>query len=203
MFCTARNLNPTSRSLSLSLSIVIETGLSLTYIYVLLLDLVSVYGRPAKVAGHLTFVLISTLGVYLYRDVLPLCTFSGVPQDPPESILWVKIGVLGFTGISVPLLAPRRYIPVDPGPLEPVTVPNPEQTASIISLTFYAFLDPTIIRAHRLTRLPYDPLADYDAAKYLRSRNFEYIERRRHLFWGLARVFRADILILAGTSAFK
>ncbi|KAJ7630116.1 P-loop containing nucleoside triphosphate hydrolase protein [Mycena polygramma] len=172
-------------------------------IYVLLLALVSIYGRPDNVAGHLTFVLISTLGVYLYRDVLPLCTFFGVPQDPLDGILWVKIGLLSFTGILVPLLAPRRYIPVDP--LDSMTVPNPEQTASIISLTFYAFLDPTIILAHRLTRLPYDllpPLADYDAAKYLRSRNFQHIEQRRHLFWGLALVFRADILILGGTSAF-
>jgi hypothetical protein len=57
----------------------------------------------------------------------------------------------------------------------PARTPHPEQTASILSLAFYAFLDPTVFRAHRASHLPFDlfpPLADYDAARYLRARNF-------------------------------
>ncbi|KAJ7353080.1 multidrug resistance-associated ABC transporter [Mycena albidolilacea] len=181
-------------------------SLSLTYVYVSLLTLLSICARRPicdHAARHSTFVLLSTLGVYLYRNVLPLGFPSGAPQDSEEGrIMWIVIALLVFIGLLVPLLSPREYTPVDP--LNPMEVPNPEQTASILSLVFYAFLDPTIVLAHRLGRLPYDllpPLADYDCAQYLRSRNFKYIERRRHLFFGLVRVFHVEILILAATSA--
>ncbi|KAF8192829.1 P-loop containing nucleoside triphosphate hydrolase protein [Mycena galopus ATCC 62051] len=175
-------------------------------VYVSLLALVSICARQPtcdNAVHHLNLVLLSTLGVYVYRDIFPLGTFSGVPKDSAERfILWIRIGLLAFTGVLVPLLSPRKYTPVDP--LNPMEVPNPEQTASVLSLVFYAFLNPTIVLAHRLRRLPYDllpPLADYDSAQYLRSRNFKHIERRRHLFFGLVRVFRTEILILAATSA--
>lgn len=44
-------------------------------------------------------------------------------------------------------------------------VPNPEQTAPIISFVFFAFLDPMIWRGYRANRLTGDqlpPLCDYD-----------------------------------------
>ncbi|KAJ7852957.1 multidrug resistance-associated ABC transporter [Mycena leptocephala] len=184
----------------------LETSLSLTYIYVSLLALISIFTRPPfcdRAARHSSFVLIATLSVYFYRDVLPLGAFSDTPQDSGEGIrLWIRIALLAFSGLLVPLLSPRRYTPVDP--LNPMKIPNPEQTASILSLAFFSFLDPTIVLAYRLTRLPYDllpPLADYDSAQYLRSRNFQHIRQRRHLFFGIIRVFRVDILILAAASA--
>ncbi|KAJ7625252.1 hypothetical protein DFH06DRAFT_1142177 [Mycena polygramma] len=44
-----------------------------------------------------------------------------------------------------------QYIPVDP--LNPMTVPNPEQTASMFSFAFYFFLDHIIFRAYRESQL--------------------------------------------------
>ncbi|KAJ7756352.1 P-loop containing nucleoside triphosphate hydrolase protein [Mycena metata] len=149
-------------------------------------------------ARHLTFVLLSALVVYLYRDVLPLGTVFATPKDSAEGIrLWIKIGLLAFAGC-----------------LNPMDVPNPEQTASILSLALYTFLDRTIFLAHRLGHLPYDlfpPLADYDSAEYLRTQNFQVLGSfpkfhqlltggRRHLFFGIVRIFRFDILVLAVTS---
>lgn len=52
--------------------------------------------------------------MYLYRDVLPLGTFFGIPQDSLDGTLLMKIALLGLTGLLIPLLAPRKYEPVDP-----------------------------------------------------------------------------------------
>lgn len=53
--------------------------------------------------------------------------------------------------------------------------PNPEQTASILSLVTYSFLDPVISLANRIPKLTHDqlpPLADYDYAKNLIASSF-------------------------------
>jgi len=54
-------------------------------------------------------------------------------------------------------------------------VPNPEQTASILSLIVYSFLDPLIFEASRVPHLSHERLpaiADYDRAGYLRETAF-------------------------------
>ncbi|KAJ7730238.1 P-loop containing nucleoside triphosphate hydrolase protein, partial [Mycena maculata] len=176
-----------------------------TQIYVSLLAILSLYASPfisESASRHSNLIIVSTLGVYLYRDVLPLGTFSGVPQDPVDGILVTKIGLLGLTGVLIPLMTPRKYEPVGSATMK---APNPEQTASIISFASYSFLDPTIFLAKRLGRLPYDslpPLADYDTAQHLKSKNFQHMQRKNHLLLGLIRVFHLDILVLAITSAF-
>ena len=53
--------------------------------------------------------------------------------------------------------------------------PNPEQTASLISLMLYFFLDPIIFEAYRVPHLPHDrlpPLADTDYSKTLTEKAF-------------------------------
>jgi hypothetical protein len=54
--------------------------------------------------------------------------------------------------------------------------PNPEQTASFLSMVTYSFLDPLVLLAHRVTHLGYDklpPLADYDHTHNLRLASFK------------------------------
>ena len=54
-------------------------------------------------------------------------------------------------------------------------VPNPEQTASILSLTLYSFLDPLVFEAYRVPHLSHERLpaiADYDHTEYLREKTF-------------------------------
>lgn len=163
-------------------------------LYTLLLSIISLCARPPicdSAARHSNIILALTFGVYMYRDVFPLGAVSGTPQDDSDGILsWIRIALLGVAGLLIPLLTPRRYTPVDPlvsfaqlrdyffltSIQNPMKVTNPEQTASILSLAFYTFLDPTIFLAHRLVRLPYDllpPLADYDSAQHLKSRSFQ------------------------------
>lgn len=53
---------------------------------------------------------------------------------------------------------------------------NPEQTASVLSLMLYTFLDKTIYKAYNIPHLPLDqlpPLADYDSTKHLVARSFQ------------------------------
>ena len=52
---------------------------------------------------------------------------------------------------------------------------NAEQTASILSMCFYTFLDGIIWKAYQVPHLPYEelpPLADYDRTKHLVKRSF-------------------------------
>jgi hypothetical protein len=58
----------------------------------------------------------------------------------------------------------------------PQSQPNSEQTASVISLVFFYFLDPLIWKGYSVPHLPYEDLpvlADYDHADVLRLRAFK------------------------------
>ena len=64
---------------------------------------------------HCNFVLLTAFGVYFYRDVWPLATYTKKPLDTSEGrLLWAKFGVLTFSAVIIPLFIPRQYIPVDP-----------------------------------------------------------------------------------------
>ena len=83
----------------------------------MVLALVSVISKswstPAIAANLST--LLSSFGVYAYRDLWPLAKYGGEPADAAEgSVLWVKIALLAFTAVFIPLFVPRRYIPLDP-----------------------------------------------------------------------------------------
>ena len=66
-------------------------------------------------SAHLTVLLLVIWGLYAYRDVWPLATFTLAPQDSGEGwILWAKVTLLTLSGVLVPLCAPRAYVPIDP-----------------------------------------------------------------------------------------
>ncbi|KAJ7156241.1 hypothetical protein C8R46DRAFT_1294835, partial [Mycena filopes] len=177
---------------------------------------------------HLNTILLSTLSVYLYRDVFPLATTTRAPMDDlweGPLLLWPKIAVLFAVSVIIPLAIPRRYTPLDVK--NPAPAPNPEQTASILSSVLYTWLDPTIYLAYRMPHLPFEalpPLCDYDRAQDLKTRAFPHLDaftstpgttkkhskqrRRRHIFWGFMWVFRwewatmALVLIISGLANF-
>ena len=60
-------------------------------------------------------VLLSVFGVYFYRDIWPLATFTEEPKDLQEGyMLWIKFSITTLTAVIIPLFIPRRYVPVDP-----------------------------------------------------------------------------------------
>jgi hypothetical protein len=83
-----------------------------------ILALVSVAGRRsyASLASfHLSSILLITLSVYAYRDIWPLLTFTLSPADGRDgSLLWAKVSLLAIAGVVIPLVTPRRYVPLDP-----------------------------------------------------------------------------------------
>ncbi|KAF9481121.1 multidrug resistance-associated ABC transporter [Pholiota conissans] len=148
--------------------------------------------------------LLITLVTYSQRDLWPLATYSQQPQDMAEGpLLWFKLGTLITTAVLIPLFVPRRYIPVDPR--DPMPVTNDEQTCSLFSLVIYTYLDPIILLGSRVAHLKYDqlpPLSDTDYAQNLTKNAFPHLDpfggaKRRHLFFGLVRVFRKEFIALA------
>ncbi|KAF8157940.1 multidrug resistance-associated ABC transporter [Crassisporium funariophilum] len=151
-------------------------------------------------------VLLSAFGVYVYRDLWPLATFTEQPMDLSEgNVLWIKLAILTVTSVIIPLFIPRPYVPVDPKNSMPE--PNPEQTCSLFSLMVYTYLDPVIMLGYRVPHLRFDqlpPLSDTDYSQYLTSKAFPHMDpyggaKRRHLFFSLMRVFRKEYSILALT----
>ncbi|KAH9028057.1 hypothetical protein EDB83DRAFT_2543807 [Lactarius deliciosus] len=181
--------------------------LCLTYLYAAFLGLMTVTARRvrASVASfHLSSLLLGTFSVYAYRNIWPLLTFTLSPVDAWEgALLWVRIGLLAFAAIVIPLLVPYQYIPIDPK--DPQQVINPEQTASLLSMMLYTFLDPIVFLAYRVPHLSHDmlpPLADYDYTRNLVQRSFKHLDTfsggpRRNIFWGFMAVFRREYIQLA------
>ncbi|KAJ7101009.1 hypothetical protein C8R43DRAFT_1141277 [Mycena crocata] len=193
---------------ALSVTEWLQVAMCMAFFYASILAIATVSAKRRSsqvVVKHLNTLLVVTLLTYVYRDLFPLITYHRVPLDLSEGwILWVKMAALLVGAAVVPLFVPRQYIPVDPK--NPMVVPNPEQTASIIATMFYFFLDPIVFLAYRVPHLPHDqlpPLADYDTTANLKARNFKHLEvsvsNKRHLFFGLIWVFRTEYLSMAAT----
>ncbi|KAF8191645.1 P-loop containing nucleoside triphosphate hydrolase protein [Mycena galopus ATCC 62051] len=177
---------------------VIAFQLCLVYVYVSILAFVSisVRGWDAVATRHSNALLAVIFLTYVYRDLFPLATFNQSQQDIDEGwFLWAKLSILTAIGVVLPLSVPRASLdkPLD-------SLASPEETASLISLITYSFLDPLILLANRLPHLSYDllpPLAYQNGAKNLRSNAFPHLDaslktKPKHVFFGLMRVFRSE-----------
>ncbi|KAI0768310.1 P-loop containing nucleoside triphosphate hydrolase protein [Trametes elegans] len=172
------------------------------YVYLTTLSTFSLLGgqhinRHAFV--HVSLILASTWGVYMYRDIWPLATRDQRPADTDEGpVMWARLGLLSFGGVVIPLLSPRKCVPLDPQqPMEP----HPEQSACLLSLIFYGYMEPLVWLAWRMPRLTYDalpPLPDYYQLKNLVGPSFLYLDplqnkSRRHIAFDVLRVFWVEL----------
>ena len=75
---------------------------------------VTVKEWSASTTRYNILVLLSVFGVYIYRDIWPLATFTKEPLDQQEGyMLWIKFGITSLTAVIIPLFIPRQYVPVD------------------------------------------------------------------------------------------
>ncbi|KAH8997804.1 hypothetical protein EDB86DRAFT_2828663 [Lactarius hatsudake] len=115
----------------------LDLTLCLTYLYAAFLGLMTLTARRvrASVASfHLSSLLLGTFSVYAYRNIWPLLTFTLSPVDAREgALLWVRIGLLAFVAIVIPLLVPYQYIPIDPKA-------NYDYTRNLVQRSFKAAL---------------------------------------------------------------
>uniref|UniRef100_A0A8H8CHL8 P-loop containing nucleoside triphosphate hydrolase protein n=1 Tax=Psilocybe cubensis TaxID=181762 RepID=A0A8H8CHL8_PSICU len=153
---------------------------------------------------HNVLVLFSILGVYAYRDLWPLATYTESPADTAEgTILWAKFFILVLTAVFIPLFTPRKYNPVDPK--HPMQSPIPEQMASLFSLWTYGYMNPVILEASKVPHLPHTrlpTLADYDCSGYLTAKAFPHLDpfheaSKKHLFFSLMQIFLREYLIIS------
>ncbi|KAH9077606.1 hypothetical protein EDB83DRAFT_2285647 [Lactarius deliciosus] len=184
-----------------------DLALCLTYLYASLLALftITAYRECASVTSlHLSSLLLVTFLVYAYRDIWPLLTFVLSPADEREGILlWLKLGLLAFAAVVIPLVIPRQYVPINPR--DPQQTLNPEQTAPLLSMMTYTFIDPIVFLAYRVPHLSQEmlhPLADYDYAENLVQKSLKHLDTfsggpRRHIFWGFVTVFGREYVLLA------
>ncbi|KAF7366640.1 ATP-binding cassette transporter [Mycena sanguinolenta] len=177
----------------------LHLAMTMSFFYASILAAVTVSAKlrwSSIAVKHLNTWLVLTLTVYGYRDLFPFVTYRRIPFDESEGwILWARVFVLLVAAVVVPLFIPRPYVPFDPK--DPMPIPNPEQTASIVSTMFYFFMDP-IVFSHRLP-----PLADSDYSANLKTQNFKYLEasasNKRHLFFGIIRAFRLEYLAMTAS----
>ncbi|EKM60767.1 uncharacterized protein PHACADRAFT_133526 [Phanerochaete carnosa HHB-10118-sp] len=175
----------------------VALGFCTTYTYATILSLTSlaVPSWNAAASGHVTFVLLVTWIVYVYRDVWPLATYYLAPANDQDALFWATFAVLSVAAVIVPLTVPRKYVPYDPQ--DPTPNPNPEQTCSILSMMLFSFLDPVIWDGYRSSHLAVEqlpPLCDFERMKYMSKRSFPYLDpldpqSSRHVFWGIMRLY--------------
>ncbi|KAJ7596700.1 hypothetical protein C8J56DRAFT_294246 [Mycena floridula] len=186
----------------------LHVAMCITFCYTFVLSLISVTAKRRAtrriVTRHLNTVLLAALGVYLFRDVFPLATYTKGPQDAAEGlILWAKVGLLVLASVIIPLCIPREYVPLDPR--NPMEKPSSELTASIFSMAVHYYLDPLVFMAYHVPHLPFEelpPLCDRDEAGHLKTTSFKHLDvfsgaKSRHLFFGLMRIFRLEYVVLS------
>ncbi len=111
-------------------------------------------------------ILLVIWAVYAYRNIWPLATYNLAPLDVDEGVLlWVKVVLLTLVAIALPLVSTRRA---------PLGVPQwdarPEQTASILSIITFSWLNPLIDHAQKVKHVSLDelpPLAEYNSIEEL------------------------------------
>ncbi|KAF5309503.1 hypothetical protein D9619_012343 [Psilocybe cf. subviscida] len=181
--------------------------MALTFLYSSALGLLSLISHKwgLQATRINIFLLLVTLSVFVYRDIWPLATYEQVPVDAAVEgpLFWAKFAILTIIALVVPLFIPRKYVPVDPK--NPMPEPNAEQTTSLWGFLFFNYLTPVITSASRVKHLEVDqmpPLMDTDASKNLIAYAFPHLDpyrgaKKRHIFFGLMRVFRFEYTAMA------
>ncbi|KAI0633842.1 multidrug resistance-associated ABC transporter [Trametes polyzona] len=176
-----------------------------TYTYATVLAFIGVFAPryDAVVSGHLSFVLLVTWAVYIYRDVVPLATNTLSPADAQEGILlWIKLSVLTIAAVIIPSVAPHCGPSLDDEEAGGVAQ---EHAAGWFSQRTFSWLDETIAKAHKVDHIPLDdlpPLAKEDRTGVLVKDSLKYLDpletrRDTHLAWGFLKIYRTEYAVAA------
>lgn len=127
-----------------------------------------------------------------YQTFKPDATFHPINTGERNVKEWVQFGLLATVGAFIPLVSPRPFI----ASVSTTSVstsasrwllaikaaddlPNPEATASYLSLLTFSFLDPLIWKAYTVPHLSTDqlpPLQEMDSSASLTAHAFPVID---------------------------
>ncbi|KAI0373552.1 P-loop containing nucleoside triphosphate hydrolase protein [Pilatotrama ljubarskyi] len=170
------------------------------YVTVLALASVSLPRHSAVLSEHLSWVLLLTWVVYVYRDVIPLATTTLVPKDADEGVLlWIKLLILTGAAVIIPLLVPHPQSSGDVGTL------TAEERAGCYSKRVFSWLNGTIVKAQKVEHMPLEELpllAERDSTKNLVDSSLKYLDpletrKDTHIFWGFLRLYRREYALAA------
>jgi hypothetical protein len=132
-------------------------------------------------AAHATVASFPIFLCIFYRNMWPLMTVALSPGDGQDTLAWASLVLACIAGVIVPICEPYPYIPYDPA--SPQARPSPEQTASLLSLVSYSFLDSIIFASTRARPLSVDVLPsqlDTDDIEALKPRAYRLLDPFRN-----------------------
>ncbi|KAG9012444.1 hypothetical protein FRB94_006059 [Tulasnella sp. JGI-2019a] len=172
------------------------------FLYASLLAHLTILSRPIVVdttSRHLAILLFAAFSVLFYRNIVPLGTFTSSPADNGW-LNWSRFGLLAIAGVFIPLCIPRKFAPEDPLQHQKPLPSAPAQTASILSLATFSFVNSVVFKA-RQGHIPYEELpvmTDIDHIDYLHKTTFpdldptQEVHGGRHFAFRLLWIYRWD-----------
>lgn len=107
--------------------------------------------------------------VYCILDIWPYATYYLEPVDSSsDPVTWVRIAMLAFSGLVIPLVMPRPFRPMRPG-----AKPGIEDTVSLLSLYSFSFLDNLVFYANKVGDVTPD-----DMPELVETDEIEHISKR-------------------------
>ncbi|KZS96546.1 P-loop containing nucleoside triphosphate hydrolase protein, partial [Sistotremastrum niveocremeum HHB9708] len=130
---------------------------------------------------------------------------------------YTRVALLFLSGVLIPLLLPRRYVPLDPSHPQP---PALHQISSYLSFAYFTFLDPLVWKAFKNENkngkgregekggFGWDDiprLAEDDKTEYLSRHSFHVLDpvmsgRKRNFSWSLIILFKKQYLIMTAVT---
>ncbi|KZS96561.1 P-loop containing nucleoside triphosphate hydrolase protein [Sistotremastrum niveocremeum HHB9708] len=131
---------------------------------------------------HVTVLHAIAFLTFSFLDLSPLAYTqpNGTWNIPIAPVQYLRVTLLSITGILIPLLLPRNYVPLDPSNPRP---PALHQIASPLSFSYFTFLDPLVWKAFKnrkgsgsslLKDIP--RLAEDDSAQYQSKQSFAIVD---------------------------
>ncbi|KZT34875.1 hypothetical protein SISSUDRAFT_228878 [Sistotremastrum suecicum HHB10207 ss-3] len=201
--------------LGVSISQLVLTGVRLAdicllifFIYSVILSSLPLVKEDFFTASvHLTVLHVIAFLIFAFLNLSPLAYThpNGTWTVLIEPLKYLRVALLFLSGILIPLLLPRKYVPLDSSSPRP---PALHQIASPLSFSYFTFLDPLVRKAFKnrkgngsslLKDIP--RLAEDDSAEYQSKNSFAIVDpvmarKKRSFAWSMIILFKKQYFIM-------
>lgn len=171
-------------------------------IYISILAIASIIASPKwrdLTSLHLALLLFINLIIYIALDGWPYANILPEPFDPPtEPATWVRLGLLTFGGLVVPLAMPRPF-----RPLTPDAEPDLYDTSCLFSRYTFSYLDSIVLYGYRAPEVTVKDMPQIPAAEKIEALGKRVLARfdpaqvgKRDFIWGVLRMWKKEFVIM-------